>query len=422
MVFDYGDDCASTVPLTGTQIGLFTKGSGLTQLVSTTSGKAFYVTARVKRESFDDASLAAAGVQSSRLTLAEPALGVLPYGAPIIRDDVLAVSRADKSVWLSRAGHFTNVPTTINAQNAWARSLTAGRLDPGSINAAPHDPAYAGFVRSVDGQRSYLISPTGRHDLAASAQWSGRWATFSDSLLGAMPDEGPLSSPGYVKGAATDTVFRVSGTIARPVVSYPAFVALGGGQAPAITVVADDVAAALPKGAVLLQPGGLVIDSAGAVSLVDGTTGLVHLPSFTTAANLGLQGAYPPIDSATVAAYPRAALNLSTLLSCAGTIYLGRGGVYQHVTTLGSSALPVTILSDLTCSTLPIAATSSGAVSTEVFAMAEGAPTVYRVTATSKQPVTSWSRLIELNGGKPDPVIATLSSTLLAPIVTGAAL
>lgn len=422
MVFDYGDDCASTVPLTSTQVGLFTKGSGLTQLVSTTSGKTFYVNARAKQESYDDASLSAAGVRGPRLGLSEPALAALPYGAPIIRDDVLAVSRSDASVWLSRAGRFTNMPRTINAQNAWSRRLTAGLLDPGSINAVPHDPSYAGYVRSVDGQRNYLISPTGRHDLADSAQWSRSWATFSDSLLGAMPDEGPLSSPGYLKGAASDSILRIFGAVGRPVASFPALVALGRGQAPPFTLVAEDVAAALPRGAPLLQPGGLVIDYAGSVSLVDGTAGLVHLPTFTTAANLGLQNSYPPIDSATVAAYPKATFDLSTLVKCAGTTYLARGGTYQNVTVPASSALPVTSLSSLTCSALRLPAASSSVVSTEVFAMAEGAPTVYRVTAQGKQPVSNWDRLVQLNGGKPDPVIATLSSTLLAPIVTGAAL
>ncbi len=423
MVYDFGDDCGSTVPLTSTQIALFARSTPLAQIVSAYSGKTFWMAGGTKREAFDDASLTQAGMSGPRVALDEAALSARPYGPPVIRDDVLAVSRADASVWLSRNGGLTNVPRTINAQNTWSRQLTTGLLDPDSINALGHDVPYNGFVRSVDHARYYLITPTSRLDITDPAQWSTSWASFSDALLGSLPDGGPVTSPGYLKGASTDVVTRLTAAVARPVSTFPALVALAGGAVPAITTVTDDVAAALTTGPRLLQPGGFVLDpGTGAVSLVDGTTGLVHLPSFATAANLGLPASWSQLAPGDAAAYPSRAADLSALVTCGSVTYLGRGGTLQSLTS--STALPTTALTSLTCAALrlPVSSAATTTVATEVFARAEGNPTVYRVTASGKQPVSNWSTLITLNGGGQDPVIAVLAPSLLTPLPTGAAL
>lgn len=417
MIADYGDDCPATVLLTSTQIAVFAKSSALTQVVSTTSGKTFALSRGTKREAFDSLSVNQAGLAGPQAVLDEGALATRPYGAPIVRDDVLAVSRSDASVWLSRGGNFTNVPRTINAQNTWARSLTPALLDPQSINAVPHDVAYTGLVRSVDARRYYVITPTGRRDLPSSPGWTGAYATFSDTLLGRLPDEGPITGDLYVKGATSPTVLLASGSAARPVTTYDAFVALGGGSAPSIATVADSAAEGLPRGAALLQPGGLVLDpTSGAVSLVDGTTAVVHLPSFPTAAALGLPSVLTRVDPSLLAAYPTAGADLSTVVRCGGSTYLGREGVLQRTGSLDSTLVPVTALGTLTCATLRL--TAGATISGEVFVIVEGGPTVYRVTGTSKQPVSSWVRLLELTGGRA-PVIARLGPRLLDTVPTG---
>ncbi|UZJ24548.1 hypothetical protein RHODO2019_15695 [Rhodococcus antarcticus] len=419
LVADFGDDCAASVPLTSTQVALFSQTSVLTGLVSTTSGKTFVVGSGRKRESLDDAALTAAGMGGPRVVLSEASIATLPYGPPVVRDDVLVVSRSTAAVWLTHAGRLTPVPASINVQNVWSRSLAAELLDAQSVAALPQDLPYTGFVRGSDPFTSYLLTPTGRRQVADPAAWSATFTAVSDTLLARLGDEGALTSPGYLRGASDPTIVRIAGAVARPVISWVALVALNGGTLPTVVVVADAVADSLPKGTPLLQPGGLVLDGTdGTVSLVDGTSQLVPLSSFRAAARLGIATTFTEPPRSTVSGYPRAG-GLSSLVRCGTQTFLGRTGPLDLVTSLGSSALPVTPLSPVSCTLLALPRASAAAITSEVFAVSDGDATVYRVTATDKRPVTSWARLIELNNGSPSPVIAALGPALLATVPTG---
>ena len=421
LVADFGDDCAASVPLSSTQVALFAGSSSMTHLVTTTSGVTYVVGAGRRQEALDETALALAGIGGARVILTDASIASLPYGSPLVRDDVLVVSRSTAAVWLTHAGRLTPVPGSINVQNSWSRSLPAELLDPQSIATLPQDVAYQGFVRGSDPARSYLLTPTGRRQLADPTAWSSTYAPVTDSLLAQLRDEGTLTSPGYLRGFSDPTIVRVAAAVARPVTSWPALVALNGGNVPTIVVVADAVAAALAQGAPLLQPSSLVLDSAdGTVSLVDGTSQLITLNSFSAATRVGIPTTFTRPQSSTLAAYPRGS-DLSSLLRCDTQTFLGRTGTLDRVTSLGSSAVPVTSLSPLSCSLLALPGANAAALTTEVFAKSDGDATVFRVTANDKRPVTSWSRLVTLNNGSASPVIAELSPTLLAALPTGPA-
>lgn len=419
LVADFGGSCSNVTNLSEIQIEAFANGGRVRQVVTTTSGKSFFVTAKTKREIFDDAALASAGLPSTRMGLSEQALAALPYGAPVIRDDVVATLRGTASAWLLQGGQAAGL-SAIRAQSPFAK-LTSAPLDAQSIAKIPPAPSVTGLLSDAQG-RVYATTTTDLVELRDPSVFSGRRTTISAALLAALPVRRAPEAPVFVKSRTSSTVWLLESNRRRAVASWADLVLLAGTGSPSILVLPDALFATTTIGHPVLRPGVLVKPTASPeVYLVDGTTSLVYVDSLAVARQVG-RSAIVSLPGSAFNGYGTIA-TLSPVVTCGGTPYVGLGNRLRQRAPVAADppGLPVTALATVTCRAL--AATSSAPrPAGPIFVKSESSSTVYFVDGQTKRPISSWSRLVALNGVPGEPVIVTLSARTVATLPTGPAI
>jgi hypothetical protein len=390
----------------------------LANATASPSGKLFYVSAMTKREFFDVASLSRAGLSSAVVNLSEAVTASLPYAsaAPIVRPDVIVVDRISRQPYMNTAGKLLPVPTSIYSENVWANGINAAALDPQSIAKLTQGPAFTGFASNEAGTARYVIGSSYKFLMTDASQWPDTTVKFSDALLGAIGTGPTISNPTYLKSSSSPVVYRRDKSVAREVPDISTLTQLGLGKIPAIYSLTPTTVRSLPKGPAILPLAKLTVgDTSPVVYLIDGPDKMLQLEDFRITNGLGI-GGYSRVPQSALAPYSSTA-TVQPVVRCALNTYLGYGGgIWKLPATTATAQLPARTLEPSTCTALPAA---RGNLDTTVFVKTLDSPTVYLMVDGTKRPVSTWTRLVELNNGSSSPVIAEYSRSALDPVPTG---
>ena len=412
MASDYGSSCDAAVDLTARQLARLTSGPEMTNGYATTSGKRFYVTQGTRREVFDTAALTLAKLPTTSVRLTESGISALPYGAPLLRPEVVVKDRASGQNYVYTGNKVFPTSATVVDQTA-LRSHPRASMDAGSIAKISKGGAMRGFVRAPQGPARYLLTDAGLVDVTGTKGLTA--ATFV-----AMPDawissftKVPASQPVFIRGASSSIVYFRQDITFRAALTMADVADLASPQTARIRVAADASLAILPTGSAIPSPGSLVRSkSRTQVYLVDGFSQLVPLEVFEVSKALGVGTKVATLNDASLTPMPVAKTSLSPFLTCGGTARVGVSGVLRPHTvgTAAGPGLPVTALTSQTCKRLP---SSSTAVRGAMFVKATTSDVVYHVVGGRKRAMTSWGQLTSI-AGTSSPLIHVLGPKAVA--------
>ena len=418
-MYDFGGgSCVGWVPLADNQLAGYADGGTLTNATVSPSGRQYVVSARTKREFFDTASLAQAGLPTGITPLSDAVTANMPHAAaaPIVRQDVVVVDRNTRQPYLFTAGKLLPVPASVNAENVWTRSLLAAALDPQSISKMAKGTAFTGYAANGSGSDRYVVGSSQKYRMTDPAQWPEPTVTFSDALLNSIGNGPAITDASFVKSSSSPVVYRRTKANAREVPDIGTLTHLGLGRIPAIFSLTSTTIGGFPKGPAVLPLGKLAVgDASPTVYLTDGPDKALQLEDFRISDSLGIKG-YTRVPQASLAPYTTTG-KVVPAVRCGSNTYLGyRGSLWKLPASTATAQLPFHALEASTCTALPGIA---GDINSVVFVKALDSPMVYVMADGAKRPVNSWSRLVELNGGSSSPVIAEYSRSVLDSIPTG---
>jgi GH25 family lysozyme M1 (1,4-beta-N-acetylmuramidase) len=244
--------------------------------------------------------------------------------------------------------------------------------------------------------QQYIASQGGAYAWNNSNSAAGITPTPLDPITCAqLPVRGTITGTLFIKGTGSTSVFYVAGGRRTYVPTWSALLAQNGGAVPTIVSLGNLTVSAIPASALGLQSGQVVRTASNPnVYLIDsGTRRLVT--SLTTVSQLGLpQWGYA--DDILLGDYPIANGAMTRVVTCGSNTYFGVNGVLQPLATPGLTGITPTPLSAEACAKLAVSAT---APLTQVFAMESSSPTIYLISSGQKKPISSWDRLLQLNGG-----------------------
>lgn len=393
-VASYGLSCGQSALLEDYQINSLVTGPGMTNLFGATSGKTFYINGATKKEIYDGASLTQAGIGGGVNMLNEAAIGYLPYGAPVVRDNVFVKNRANNSAHAYTSSN-TASPVAASLQGTYLDKMNIPALDANSINAITKTADTTGYVQGSDSSK-YIFTAGGKIKLLNAADWSDTFSTLPDALLSQIPTIANITSPYTVKSEGSNgTIYYVTGKKLRPITSWSGLLALN--QNPNILTVPTYYLNNLTLGVPMLTPGSLVVTPDNpTVYAVDGLGNLVSMGSFDPAVELN----YGPISSTTsdvISNYTKSVSILGAAVQCGSNQGLAIGGsVYPVVLTDAS----YTTLSTMNCSLLSWKSTAPQ------FLLANNG-TIFQIQNGQKQPIASYGKYQSLGGNGTNTIRAS---------------
>jgi hypothetical protein len=329
-VANYGYSCSSVPYLTDAQLSRLASGPNLTSRYNTTNGKQFYISGGQKREIFDATAASQAGLTDPANSLLESGLSYLPYGAPVMRERVVAVDRNtheqfyyENNTYLGLTGDLAVTPGFMT----WPHS----NLDDASIPQNLRDNSFKGLVKNGSGSQFYALLDGGKASLANAASWpSSNFRTFSDAFIAGVPTDntGNINSH-LIKSNSDGTVYYVTAGVKRPISSWSDL--LGLHITPfAINTIPQRIVTAIPTASLAYAPGSLVKTANSAtVYIVKDVNSLFTISSFTFPTELGLSLAIRTIANNDISSYSIVG-PVQSKLKCNSIYYLGtKGSVYQ---------------------------------------------------------------------------------------------
>jgi len=316
----------------------------------------------------------------------------------------------DDRVWLAAdGGRILSVPSFGVTADLGLGSTV------GQVSAADLAP----FAKA--GNLSPVVTCSGQTSVAAS----GTLYRFADASGFAASDVGAAlcktlkrSSDApqkiFVQASGTAEVYVLVGGVRRHVTSRQKLAELAGTSAARILTVTAGSLAQIPVGpAYLSVPAGTPIQGQGQAAVwLPTDAGLLHVPNFGVAQDLGI----PPTSVATVApsvvaSFPNAGV-LSPIVTCGGKNYLAASGaLYAFSDASGFSPSP---LGSAACGALTISKDKAQ----RIFVRASGAAEVYLIENGVRAHVTSTAKLIDL-AGTSSPRLLEVTAGTLAQIPLG---
>ncbi|MFT4299421.1 MAG: hypothetical protein QM597_07300 [Aeromicrobium sp.] len=309
---------------------------------------------------------------------------------------------ADLRVFTSRLGSVKSVPAS------YLSSLTTGR------------PA----TRLVRDPRDGVISMVGidgaKHrfpDAATLADYGYGFDTYVDLS--------PSQSDAFTTGPEAGNFFRIEdgpeiyflndGT-RQYVTTMRAYATAATGKNPYVLPISAALAATFTTGPAILEPNTLVRETSRAeVYLTLGDSGLLHIPSFGLAAELGATQRIVVSDG-TLAKNSTLTGSLSPVITCDGRDLLIAGGQAWPISGAGPTGFAAVQLPQAACAPLSISSTQ---VSAPFFVQIPGKPEVYIIDAGQLHHIRSSDRLRQLNGDR-DLTLLPWSAATVSYIGIGA--
>jgi hypothetical protein len=409
---DFGLSCSSLVSVDSTQIGRFARSTTVSNLVRTTAGALFWVTGGTKREAADAASLTAAGLPTSGVTLSAGALSTLRYGTPVARDGLLLRARTGGAAVATVAGGAVAVPPAL-ASLPGLSALPGRPLDAASVAAATTTATLAPVSRDPATGAVQLLTTAGRlHLLDAATAGSAR--DVPSALLNLIPPAGSVGAPVFVKETGKGSVYLLRSGALRALTNMGHVTAIAGTPSVNIRELPVGSAALLPAGPVQVSPGTLVKSpDSGTVYLVTTLDQKVTLNSFAVTTELGISG-HTTLARTHVDAYALAPGTVRTAVTCGSQTYLGLSGTLYRASAdmVARYRLDPLVVDPVLCARAKVSATPLDRF------LREPNGTIYLVEDGQKRPIASYGRYVEVGGTSANTIGVTAVTAARFP--TGA--
>ncbi|MHA7134530.1 hypothetical protein [Oerskovia turbata] len=409
-----GGVCTRYTTLTSAQVSAFPLGSTLSDLVLSSHGALFWLTAGVKREVMNGSLVSSTGAVGPQTTLPTSVLAPLPYGQPVLPADAMVVARETTAPrWMTQGGTRFALPADAQSQTAF-RDIPAGVLDGQSINAMPVGASFSGKVANSSGAE-FLVTVTGLLPLTGvKGAIPGAATPLSATTLARFAQLPAASAPVFARSVERSEVYLLEDGVRRWARTWDDLVAVAGTATPRIVTVPQSTLDAIPSAGQAIPAGTLIkADGRPEIYLVDGAT-KVHLESFVEAHEIGLT-TWRTVDVATANGYRGTTAPLSSVISCGASQFVGQKGILipRRPAATDPGSLPATTLSAAACAGLT--KSSEDARTGPVFVKGSGS-TVYSVGSSGKTAVPTWDALLALNAPHGTPLIATINDAALSRI------
>ena len=413
-----GGFCEAWLPAPAEQLASVSDAGILSNLVTTNAGQTYYISGGVKRELYDTASGVQAGISGSPSSLNVETVQSIPYGPPIIRNDVRVAARFSADQFVYTDGKRTLVIPEFANQNAWFTSLPARVMDNDSLALLPGQSAFAGLATMPTGDTT-AIAETSKYVYTSRSVWPTGQPKFSQALLDSIPTKAVITTTPFIKSARSSLISGMVAGIRRAVPDWSTLAELGGAGPNGIQTLEYATAEGPAAGAALHTPGTLVVapDSASVYYIADEFDAL-PLESFAVSDQIHARQLVF-VSTASVTRYNRSKPPITPVLLCGGTKYLGLGnGSFRLLaSTSNSQTLPATTLSPGRCGAMNLGAGQTPS-SRPVFVKSPYEATVWWMDGGTKTAISSWSELTALNGGDSNPTIAVFGATAITRVPT----
>jgi hypothetical protein len=416
---DFGGGlCEAWLPAPAAQLASLSEAGVLSNLVTTNANQTYYIAGGVKRELYDLESGRQAGVSGTPSSLNVESVQGIPYGLPIIRNDVRVGARFSGDQFVYTAGKRTLVIPDFATQNTWFTSLPSRMMDNDSLALLSGQSAFAGLATTPTGDVA-AITATTKYLYTSRSAWPSGQPNFSQALLDSIPTKAVITTTPFIKSARSSLVSGMVAGARRAVPDWATLTELGGTAPNGIQTLEYATAEGPAAGTALHTPGTLVVapDSATVYYIADEFDAL-PLESFAVSDQISARQLVF-VSTASVVAYNRGKAPLTPVLLCGGAKYLGLGnGSFRLLaTTPNSQTLPATTLSPGRCNAIQLGVGQTPS-SRPVFVKSPYDSTVWWMNNGSKSAVSDWSALIALNGGDPNPTIAVFGGTAIGRVPT----
>lgn len=412
MVAHFGYSCSSVTVLPNSQLSKFATGPYITQLYKTVEGKMFYIVNGTRRQVFDQKSQDQAGLSGPYNALLERGISYLPYDVPIIRDGVVVKNRSGGS-YVYDSSNFWTLNQDLAAYRS-VQNLPSGYLDNSSIPSAMRTGELSGLMNDTSNGVKYVLTSTGKGQLAAPTTWSAKFQPVSSALISSLPAATERVESGLVKSGSDGTVYYMFGGQKRPIQSWDDLIGL---KPPvlSITTLANTTINSLTTGATVYSPGRLVkTANSGTVYIVKSPSELLPLSTFAVTQDLGLTAGIGQISITDLGLYT-IGQPAQTRISCGGSNYVGIAGSLLPMSTnqMTQYGFLQTDFADggAACLNAP----KSSASLTDFIRTPDG--TIYRVQNGQKQAFTGYSIYLAYGGSVSNTV--PVSSYFAALIKNG---
>ena len=366
----FGLNCSDAVQLTSYQLNALTTGSPMSALVPDASGQTtgpqYWITGGVKHEILDAASAADAGITlPTQSDVPISAFSYLPWGGPIAKSGVLFTNRTTGNYAVILGGKYYEINHATSSDmdfKTWFpfSTGTISDLGVGDIRAANT----VGTIVSDDSKNFFILTPTGKIPLAATATVTAAATPVPVDLLKAVPTlpGQPLATPFLAKSATGKFTYWVDQFARRPIVNTTSQVKLGLlASSPVIQVLPPSAFAQINASDPVLAPGSFLSDPNGRLLLTDGLNQYLTVASADWALETGLGKRPARVLKTDLSGYhSEGALGIK--ISCDAQQYLAVSGVWQPINDAYASAYPGTAvaLDATTCATLKKGTTEVG--------------------------------------------------------------
>lgn len=345
---DYALDCNNVPNLSQEQLDKLMTGPDVTSRLNTTDGKLFYIKNGTKRQAYDQASLDGQSMTDRPNTLPDSAINNLPYGTPIIRQDVLVKSSNSSAIYYFRDNKLYYLSGNMFSNPAFSQVILRS-LSPESVDKVQKSTSLVGHVVDENGNR-YMLVPGGKV-AAATLALSSPETTIAAATLAKSPT---LNSTNTFLRNSRGSIVYITKSTKHPIPSWADFTVIQPNQSS--TLVYDDTIAAIQASAVPAIAPATMIKSAASprVYITDGAAGqLRYVPSVEIMTALDLTETRS-FAQATIDAFPLGSGGITDRIKCGVDYYVGSQGILKRMspsqlTQYGISDSDFVPLADVTC-------------------------------------------------------------------------
>ena len=365
---NYGLNCATAVQLSANQLNALPSSGTVSALVPDAAGQSagatYLITAGVKHEILDAASVAAAGINLPVISpVGITAFSYLPWGAPIAKDGELFTNRTTGTDSTIMDGKYYAIDAKTSADMDFKQwfTPTTGTLSAVSLATIDSGTTIQSIVQDTSGRR-YLLTPAGRRAVVGDNALMLAPAQLPDSVLKKIPLlANDLIEPFLAKAAAGKSTYYVSAQTKRAVFNASAAVKLSALTSdPTVQVLPASALDLISSGSSIFAPGTALLDSYGHIFVTDDLTGYRQIANQLLATEFGF-GKQLKVTKADLSDYSSLG-TLSYRITCGTQQYLAVNGIWQPINDAYAAAYPgkPVQLADNTCAYLKKGTTALG--------------------------------------------------------------
>ena len=325
------------------------------------------------------------------------------FGSTQTRYGALVQGAGRAEVYLLSNGNKHHVPTMDVLTTLRSRLGAVATVPAAYIDDRPSGKPMSRYVHDPRSGTLYLLERDGtKHRFASAAQVT----LFGYAFTGYVDVDARVADA-FTTGSDVGSFIQVWGKPEaylvengqrRHVYDWAAWQYVTRGTSRYLATVDAAAAANIPVGPTYLTPNTLVrAQSSGDVMLVTPTATLVHIPSFSLAADFGAT-AYRVLPDSALAGRSIASTQLAPIIDCGGEVLIAARGGARVLDGGKPEGVTATALNGADCAGIPRV---GGSLAAPVLIQPVSAAEVYVLDKGKLRHVRSYAKLLELNGPRP---------------------